>query len=108
MTVEEMLDAMRTGKPVQLPCKIGDRLYAPYYIKGREGWINEYTCTGIHVTDKVSNWHKDQTTIYIVARTESYGSPRHFDISTFGRTVFFTKEEAKDAINRRMQQCSNA
>ena len=101
MTSEEMLNALRAGEPIQLPCKIGDRLYAPYYHKNSGGWINYFICSGFHVTDKVTNWHKDQTTIYIVARTESYGSPRHFDINTIGKTVFLSEEEARKAINDR-------
>ena len=101
MTAEEMLKAIADGRPIQLPFKVGDTLYVPFRNKAGGGWINKYICAGFHITSKVTGWHKDKTTIYIVARSEGYGSPRHFDFSTIGHAAFFTEDEARVALNNR-------
>lgn len=77
------------GEWVQLPCKVGDILYEISQMKDKRilPFINAYEVTSICIKRKS-----------IVIYHEMDGYIKSFKQTDFGRTIFFTKEEAEQAV----------
>ena len=86
---KEYKDAEQEGLLVRLPCKAGSTVYA-YSDFGRA--IVPYTVEGIHISENALQisccWYSHDD---CMEGTE-------FEPSDFGKTVFLTMEEAKQAI----------
>lgn len=69
------------GKLVELPCTVGDTVYAIEYSRDKDDWfIKEYTVYGFSVND-------DRIILYI-----------DFDICVGANEVYYTKTAAKEKL----------
>lgn len=89
--VLELLGAEEQGLLVRLPCKVGDTVYSYSHDKQIralkcEGFLFTGICWKARCTDLIPSWVGNQK--------------RHFYImfSSFGKTVFLTREEAEAAL----------
>lgn len=82
----------RLGKAVELPCKIGDKVYMPWVYDGISG-IAEITVCSVTVFDGEYIYDTDLESDDIDFKQEySYGQFRDYD---FGTKVFTTREAAE-------------
>lgn len=82
----------RLGKAVELPCKIGDKVYMPWVYDGISG-IAEITALSITIFDGEFICDTDLASDDINFKQEySYGQFRDFD---FGTKVFTTRKAAE-------------
>ena len=96
---EEIADHLLANGVIVLPCKVGDTVYIVYWQKGRRGGhITEVLCSGVHVTEKVTKYGRNEKKRYIVVRHELSGLSSHLDIDKLGDSWFLTREEAKAAL----------
>ena len=86
---------------VELPCKLGDPVYIIVYLKNKmPSHITQRTITGIHITEKVFGLRGEKASHYLVTNTD-IGHAQHIPFQEIGKTVFFTKAEAKAALLKR-------
>jgi hypothetical protein len=73
----ELMDAVKAGEVIELPCKVGDIVYVddPFYIAP---WEIQH----IGITIECDGWE------------------RRFSLDEIGKTVFLTRKEAEKAIER--------
>ena len=83
----ELAKAKVEGRIIELPCKVGDVLYAenPY---GKAGFVPK--------EKHIEKWRVTHVGITI----ESGGWGKHIDFNNFGKTVFLTREEAESALKQ--------
>lgn len=74
------------SKFIELPCKVGDKLYMPLK--------SLFNILCYNVLEISINEHG----VYIIASLNGGCYPENFDISAIGKTIFLTEEEAKQAI----------
>lgn len=83
-----------------LPCDIGDTIYEAFFTKdGTGSHICEYTCSGIHIAEKVTRWRSDKPVRYFVLKTAE-GHSIHVRMDKLGKTLFLTREEAEEALRK--------
>lgn len=82
---------------IELPCKVGDVVWV---LNQRLGQVFENTVTGIYIKSESDS--ENHVTLRHINKlhAESY---RSFAFRQFGRTVFYTKEEAEAALAERMK-----
>lgn len=85
----ELEDKIENGTLIELPCKVGDTVY----VVGKE--IEEFEVTSISVdVTKYGSWGTNS-----IQFAEKETGIRHFDYNLYfswiGKSVFFTREEAK-------------
>ena len=86
----------RLGKAVELPCKIGDKVYMPWVYDGISG-IAEITALSITIFDGEFICDTDLASDDINFKQEySYGQFRDFD---FGTKVFTTRKAAEACLS---------
>lgn len=66
--LQELSDEEGDGRLIVLPCKVGDTLYLTHFDQKGYGWITDSICSGIHISDKVTRYHRDKPLAYLVAR----------------------------------------
>ncbi len=79
---------------VELPCVIGDKVY---YTPLKTGYINELTVVAIHLSDEKSVRTKLHKSHFIAIESRSKLSGK-YNLDSFGRTVFLSREEAERAL----------
>ena len=88
----ECLDFRDRSRFVELPCMVGDTVYVIENISGEEKIIQD------HVETISIGYFADGVELYQFdgIKTDGY-------FSDFGKTVFLTREEAEQALNKTMQ-----
>lgn len=79
---------------IELPCAVGDTVYVtkPYF-----SYIQEYEVKGFHLGEfPTLNGHARNP--YLICYHKPSGMLKHISISDFGKTAFFSKDEAKKAL----------
>ena len=86
----ELAQAERDGRLVVLPCKVGDTVYEA----NKRGFVSTYEVISIHVSSCsiLVGWNLVDGI---------YSNLNGFEISTLGKTVFLTREEAEAALKKR-------
>lgn len=83
-----------------LPCNIGDTIYEAFFTTdGTGSHICEYTCSGIHIAEKVTRWKSEKPVRYFVLKTAE-GHSIHVRMDKLGKTLFLTREEAEAALRK--------
>lgn len=80
----ELLKADKDGRLVMPPCKVGDVVY------GFHG--------GKTILPMVAKWIETNTDGWCIAVQYAPMTPRFYQFSDFGKTVFLTREEAEKAL----------
>lgn len=87
---------------VELPCKVGDTAWIIVRYKNGNGHFYTGIVTGVHVTDRKTIYKLPCKRFnYIVIRFLQTDSLKHINFNEIGKTVFFTKEEAEQALKER-------
>lgn len=74
---------------VELPCKVGDKIYVP-----TRNFVSEYEISYFHI-GKQGMWFNSDVIDGISTRL------RNGDFDDIGKTVFLTREEAEQALKER-------
>ena len=88
--LEELVEADKDGRLVVLPCKVGQRVFA---LLGTDKHISECEVKQIVLGNEIGFVGLEP----IGARGREYG----VSIKGFGKTVFFSREEAEKALEER-------
>lgn len=99
--VAEMVQAKSDGRFVELPCKVGNKVWLLI-----RGYIELWEVDAIK-QGKVGVWE-----IRLRSRMLSQRRPNEFEVctrkfSSIGKTVFFTKAEAQAQLIKRRGQCAD-
>ncbi len=87
-----------TVNAVMIPCNIGDTVYvAVFAVDGTGSHICERICSGIHISEKVTRWKCETPVRYLILKTDDGRSIR-IRMDEIGKTLFFTRSEAEDAL----------
>ena len=87
---------------VELPCKVGDTAWVLVRYKNGDGYFYTGIVTGVHVTDRKTIYKLPCKRFnYIVIRFLQTDSLKHINFNEIGKTVFFTKEAAEQALKER-------
>lgn len=95
----ECLSFKDRSRFIELPCKVGDTAYIIHSYKDYEGFIQEVTVSGIHLRDTIG-YRNIPRAEYLVVRG-NVNLSKHIKLKEIGKTVFFTREEAKQALKER-------
>ncbi len=82
--LRELAEADKNGHVVVLPCKVGDVVY------GFHG--------GKTILPMVAKWIETNTDGWCIAVQYAPMTPRFYQFSDFGKTVFLTREEAEKTL----------
>ena len=83
-----------------LPCNIGDTIYEAFFTTdGTGSHICGYTCSGIHIAEKVTRWRSEKPVRYFVLKTAEGHSIR-IRMDELGKTLFLTRAEAEAALRK--------
>lgn len=87
---------------LELPCKVGDTAWIIVRYKNGNGHFYTGIVTGVHVTDRKTIYKLPCKRFnYIVIRFLQTDSLKHINFNEIGKTVFFTKEQAEQALKER-------
>lgn len=78
---------------IELPCKVGQTVYAILSKKVQEYIVHAIEYTENVITVKCHNWLAEREGLL-------HKHIAYFDMTKFGKTVFLTKEEAEKALER--------
>jgi hypothetical protein len=92
---ENLADHLIANGVIVPPCKVGDTVYEFFDVRGF------YNISELVVENIVVGINPSKCQIY--CRTKMSGSKDVFYQDSFGKTLFFTKEEAEQAEKGRMQ-----
>ena len=99
---QECLSFRDRSQFVELPCKVGNTAWIIVRCKNGNGHFYTGIVTGIHVTDRKTIYKLQCKRFnYIVIRFLQTDSLKHFNFNEIGKTVFFTKEQAEQALKER-------
>ena len=87
------------SKFIELPCEVGDTVYILHRYKDGNGFLQEVTVSGIHLRDTIG-YRGIPRQEYLVVRGACNLSS-HVKLKDIGKTIFFTKEEAEQALRER-------
>ena len=92
MTVDECMHFKDKSKFVELPCKVWDTVYVltPKTNKVFKGEVRKMLFN-----------HKNELVICVARNEHSFNVNGNYKLSSFGKTVFLTKEEAEKALKER-------
>lgn len=79
--IQNLIDLEEQGLLIRLPCKVGDKVYGIYY-------------TGTNIPVPIAEEVEDVG--MFIETDEDY-----YKLEDIGKSVFFTKEEAEQALERR-------
>lgn len=82
----------------ELPCRVGDMVY--YVPPGTAGCINTLTVVAIHLSDEKSVRKKLHKSHFVAIESRSKLSGK-YNLDSFGKTVFLTREAAERALEER-------
>jgi hypothetical protein len=100
--LQEIAKAKAEWRLVELPCRVGDIVWAKehtsYSVDGVKDFIHECKVTKIVISEKrvvfcVSSYGIQQVKVNVYAAA--------FTLSSFGKTIFLTKEEAEKSLKKR-------
>lgn len=88
---------------LDMPCAVGSLVYMlVYYQGGVPSHYRAKTCTGIHISFEKSVRHKfGDVTKYLVVNSD-IGRAEHIPFREIGRSVFFSEEEARKAVEEKL------
>jgi hypothetical protein len=91
----DLEDKIENGTLVELPCKVGDKVYAPHWHFGEWDKIVPYQITNITITqNKKLEWTKKYRAMELVeGKTTDW--QLNFAFDEVGNKVFLTKAEAE-------------
>lgn len=101
----DLEDKIEQGKIVELPCAVGDIVYAPHWNWGTyiKGDIMPYQITNITITqNKKGEWTKKYRAME-VQNGKTIDWQLNFAFDEIGKTVFLTPEEA----NKKLKELEN-
>lgn len=101
--VEEICkDFKDRSRFVELPCKVGDTAWIVGRYKNGDGNFYTGIVTGVHVTERKTIYKLPCKRFnYIVIRFVQTDSLKRINFNEIGKTVFFTKEAAEQALKER-------
>ena len=100
LLIKLLEDTPELKNVILMPCNIGDTIYEAFFTKdGTGSHICEYTCSGIHIADKVTRWKSEKLVRYFVLKTAE-GHSIHVRIEKLGKALFLTREEAEAALRK--------
>lgn len=88
----ELADADKDGRVVVLPCKVGDTVYTKNRVLGADNAIHDEICTR-----RIKGYGGNALNKVWLIVSDDYCNLSIFP-SEFGKTVFFTREEAERAM----------
>ena len=87
---------------VELPCKVGDTAWIIVRCKNGKDYFYTGIVTGVHVTDRKTIYKLPCKRFnYIVIRFLQTDSLKRINFNEIGKTIFFTKEAAEQALKER-------
>ncbi len=87
-TLEKYLKAEAEGRLVILPCKVGSEVFVLWF-----GSVVPATAISFHFYE----W-RDGYSVRVLCDTQKISGARDFSFEAFGKTLFFTREEAEAAL----------
>lgn len=94
----ELEDKIESGTLIELPCKVGDVVYAPHWHFGEWDKIVPYQITNITITqNKKLEWTKKYRAMEVM-NGKTIDWQLNFAFDEIGKKVFLTKEEAEKRI----------
>ena len=87
----------------ELPCAVGQLVYMlVYYQGGIPSHYRAKTCTGIHIScEKAVRNRTGTITKYLIVSSD-IGRAEHIPFREIGKNVFFSEEEARKAIEEKL------
>lgn len=97
-TVKQISEHLFENGVIALPCKMGDLLYMPWEWKGQKG----IACLTVTVLRCITGFGWSFGTDFDTDDEDYYEaySCGDFKLKDFGKTVFLTREEAEEALER--------
>lgn len=101
----ELEDKIEAGTLVELPCKVGDKVYViPSYTNVKLNLVCEKCGMDTNILNKVVSWYIDHITFY----ENDYTISNEYDVlgrgESFGETWFFTYEEAEAKLKEYIEK----
>ena len=90
--LRELAEADKDGRVVVLPCKVGDTVYTKNRVLGADNAIHDEICTR-----RIKGYRGNALNKVWLIVSDDYCNLSIFP-SEFGKTVFFTREEAERAL----------
>ena len=91
--LRELAQAEKDGRLVMLPCRVGDVVYEA----NKRGFISTYKVISIHLS-------ACSTLIGWELMDGVYSNLNGFEAPALGKTVFLTREEAEEALEKREEK----
>ena len=99
VSVSEMVaDFLLENGVIMPPVSLGDKIYEIISPKDREPYFITATVCAVHIADGSRNSCQRKRESYIIAECPGTKYVHKYPISKFGKTVFLTQEEAKQAL----------
>ena len=103
----ELEDKIENGTLIELPCKVGDKVYAPHWHFGEWDIIVPYQITNITITqNKKLEWIKKYRAMEVV-EGKTIDWQLNFAFDEIGKTVFLTKAEAESKLKEQDNDSNN-
>ena len=100
----EIADYLLENGVIMPPVSLGDKIYEIISPKDREPYFITATVCAVHIADGSRNSCQRKRESYIVAECPGTKYVHKYPISKFGKTVFLTQEEAKQALKESEQK----
>lgn len=94
----EIADYLLENGVIVPPVSLGDKIYEIISPKDREPYFITATVCAVHIADGSRNSCQRKRESYIIAECPGTKYVHKYPISKFGKTVFLTQEEAKQAL----------
>ena len=101
---ERTADYLLENGVIVPPVSLGDKIYEIISPKDREPYFITATVCAVHIADGSRNSCQRKRESYIVAECPGTKYVHKYPISKFGKTVFLTQEEAKQALKESEQK----
>lgn len=94
---ENIADDLLNKNVIVPPCKYGDTIYEAIFHKDGTGFCVERKVVGFHMGEfpKLRGQERQQ---YFIVFHEATNSISHMNFKEIGKTIFFTREEAEQAL----------
>ena len=97
-STERIADLLLENGVIVPPVSLGDKIYEIISPKDREPYFITATVCAVHIADGSRNSCQRKRESYIIAECPGTKYVHKYPISKFGKTVFLTQEEAKQAL----------
>ena len=95
---ETIADYLLESGVIVPPVSLGEKIYEIISLKDREPYFITATVCAVHIADGSRNSCQRKRESYIIAECPGTKYVHKYPISKFGKTVFLTQEEAKQAL----------